>query len=170
MSQSGPGRPLDTTSCGPPQTPRPEHLTTPASRSQVWTPFNNKFYETLSYLPPLSDNEIARQVDYLTRNNMTPCIEFASPENSFVSNENCVRFNAASATYQDNRYWTMFKLPMFGCTNAQEVLREINNCKKLFPSCYIRVVGFDNVRQVQCAGFLVQRPDSALAVDKRSVA
>jgi len=55
----------------------------------VWTPFNNKFYETLSYLPPLSDNEIARQVDYLTRNNMTPCIEFASADQSTVSNENC---------------------------------------------------------------------------------
>ena len=55
----------------------------------MWTPFNNKFYETLSYLPPLSDNEIARQVDYLTRNNMTPCIEFASADQSTVSNENC---------------------------------------------------------------------------------
>jgi len=38
-----------------PHTPRPP--------PQVWTPFNNKFYETLSYLPPLSENEIARRVD-----------------------------------------------------------------------------------------------------------
>jgi ribulose-bisphosphate carboxylase small chain len=137
---------------------------------RVWNPFNNKFFETMSFLPPLSDAEVAAQVEYLTNSGFTPCIEFASAENSFVSNENCTRFTAASVTYQDNRYWTMFKLPMFGCTNAQEVLREINNCKKLFPGSYIRVVGFDNVRQVQCAGFLVQRPDSALPVDKRSVA
>ncbi|CAG9465118.1 unnamed protein product [Pedinophyceae sp. YPF-701] len=142
-----------------------------ASAMRVWTPFNNQFFETMSYLPPLTDQEVARQIDYLTNSGFVPCIEFASEDQGIVSNENCIRFaGGASVTYQDNRYWTMYKLPMFGCTDSQEVIREIANCKKLFPGCYIRVVGFDNVRQVQCAGFLVQRPGSALAPEARSVA
>merc|ERR1711907_911112 len=35
-----------------------------------------KRYECLSYLPPLSDDEISRQIDYLVGNGWAPCIEF----------------------------------------------------------------------------------------------
>lgn len=59
--------------------------------------------------------------------------------------------------YYDNRYWCMWKLPMFGCTDGQQVLREIQNCRRAFPDAYIRLVGFDSVRQVQVAGLLVNR-------------
>jgi ribulose-bisphosphate carboxylase small chain len=59
--------------------------------------------------------------------------------------------------YYDNRYWIMRKLPMFSCQNGQQVLREIQACRRAFPDCYIRTVGFDSVRQVQVAGLLVNR-------------
>ena len=56
----------------------------------------------------------------------------------------------------------MYKLPMFGCTDSDQVLTEIENCTRSFPNAYIRLVAFDSSRQVQCAGFLVHRPaDSA---------
>ena len=67
----------------------------------------------------------------------------------------------------------MFKLPMFGCTDASQVLKEVANCQRSFPKSYIRLVAFDNLKQVQCMGFLVQRPKDATEycpVDKRSVA
>merc|ERR1711998_570355 len=35
------------------------------SAMMVWTPNNNKFFETMSYLPPLSPQEIAKQIDYI---------------------------------------------------------------------------------------------------------
>ncbi len=54
----------------------------------------------------------------------------------------------------------MWKLPMFGCTDGGQVLREIQACRRAFPDAYIRVVGFDPVRQVQVTGFLVNRPAS----------
>ena len=38
-----------------------------------------------------------------------------------------------------------------------EVLSEVKQCTKAFPDCYIRVAGFDNIKQVQCASFLVHR-------------
>lgn len=55
----------------------------------------------------------------------------------------------------------MYKLPMFGCTDPSQVLQEIKNCTRSFPDAYIRLVAFDQVRQVQCAGFLVHRPSNS---------
>ena len=74
--------------------------------------------------------------------------------------------------YYDNRYWTMWKLPMFGCRDPMQVLREIVACTKAFPDAYVRLVAFDNQKQVQIMGFLVQRPKTARdfqPANKRSV-
>jgi len=138
----------------------------------VWQPTNNKFFETLSFLPPLDDAQIAKQVDYITSNGWVPCLEFADgADKAYVCSEATVRFGAVSANYFDNRYWTMYKLPMFGCSDSGQVLTEIANAVKTFPNAYVRLVAFDNVRQVQCAGFLVHRPtqDDICAPEKRSV-
>lgn len=55
----------------------------------------------------------------------------------------------------------MYKLPMFGCTDPSQVLTEIQNAATSFPDAFIRICGFDSVRQTQCASFLVHRPPSA---------
>jgi len=127
----------------------------------VWQPVNNKFFETLSFLPPLTDDQIARQVDYIINSGWVPCLEFSEASHAYVNEIFNVRFGNTSSGYQDNRYWTMYKLPMFGCTDPSQVLKEIGNAEKSFPDAYIRLVAFDNVRQVQCISFLVHRPASA---------
>lgn len=132
-----------------------------ARQMLVWEPENNKYFETLSFLPPLDDDAIAKQIDYIVGNGWTPCLEFADAESAYVKNVNNVRFGPVSAGYYDNRYWTMYKLPMFGCTDPGQVLTEISNATKAFPDAYIRICGFDSVRQTQCASFLVHRPPSA---------
>ena len=43
----------------------------------------------------------------------------------------------------------MWKLPMFGCTDPSQVLKEIRACEDAFPNSYVRIVAFDNVRQVR---------------------
>jgi ribulose-bisphosphate carboxylase small chain len=142
------------------------------SAMMVWQPIDNKMFETFSYLPPLSDQEIARQVDYITANGWTPCLEFAPADQAYVSNENCIRFGAVTSLYYDNRYWTMWKLPMFGCTDPNQVLNEVNNCRRSFPDAYVRMAAFDSIKQVQITSFLVHRPPSARdwkPVDKRQV-
>ena len=60
---------------------------------------------------------------------------------------------------QDNRYWSMYKLPMFGCTDSSQVLKEVAQATKDFPNAYVRLVAFDADRQVQVAGMLVHRPN-----------
>merc|ERR1711907_457066 len=108
----------------------------------VWTPINNKFFETFSYLPPMSDQDIEKQIMYMVQNGYTPCLEFAEPDCAFTPDHGAFMDARSSAGYYENRYWTMWKLPMFGCNDGYQVLREIMSCKAAFPNAYVRVCGF----------------------------
>nr|AFO67218.1 putative ribulose-1,5-bisphosphate carboxylase/oxygenase small subunit [Aralia elata] len=119
---------------------------------KVWPPLGLKKFETLSYLPPLTNEELAKEVDYLLRSGWVPCLEFEL-EHGWVYRE-----NHRSPGYYDGRYWTMWKLPMFGCTDSSQVLNEVEECKKEYPNAFIRIIGFDNVRQVQCISFIAFKP------------
>lgn len=52
----------------------------------------------------------------------------------------------------------MWKLPMFGCTDPSQVLKEIRACEDAFPNSYVRIVAFDNVRQVRLGARNVSAP------------
>ncbi len=97
-------------------------------------------YETFSYLPPLTDAQIARQIEYTMHQGYFPCIEFDENPDPAQS------------------YWTMWKLPLFKCNSPQEVLNEVQQCKSEYPNCYIRVVAFDNIKQCQVMSFIVHKP------------
>ena len=43
---------------------------------QVWPPLGLKKFETLSYLPPLTIEQLSKEVDYLIRSGWIPCLEF----------------------------------------------------------------------------------------------
>jgi ribulose-bisphosphate carboxylase small chain len=47
---------------------------------------------------------------------------------------------------------------MFGCTEASQVLVELGEAKKAYPNAFIRIIGFDNTRQVQCISFIAAKP------------
>merc|ERR1712217_254188 len=117
---------------------------------QAYSPFNGKKYETLSYLPPLQDNQIKAQIDFMIKNKWTPCLE--------VSGDGDIYLNTAMGPgYYDNRYWSLYKLPMFGCTDSYEVIKAIETCKREMPMAKVRVIGFDSQKQVQTAGFIVAK-------------
>lgn len=99
-------------------------------------------FETLSYLPPLSDQQIAKQVQFILDQGYIPAIEF----------------NEISDPTQ--YYWTMWKLPLFNATGVQEVLGEVNECRSAYRDCFIRVVGFDNIKQCQVLSFIIHKPGS----------
>jgi ribulose-bisphosphate carboxylase small chain len=97
-------------------------------------------YETLSYLPPLSDQQIAKQIQYILDQGYIPAIEF----------------NEKSEPTEF--YWTLWKLPLFGARNIEEVLSEVRSCRSEYSNCFIRVVGFDNIKQCQILSFIVHKP------------
>eukprot|EP00475_Leptophrys_vorax_P023257 TRINITY_DN3180_c0_g2_i2.p1 TRINITY_DN3180_c0_g2~~TRINITY_DN3180_c0_g2_i2.p1 ORF type:complete len:177 (+),score=6.06 TRINITY_DN3180_c0_g2_i2:75-605(+) len=118
---------------------------------KVWNPVGNPKFETLSYLPPLTDDAIVKEIRYMLKNGWIPAIEFDASGVVY-------RENNSGPCYYDGRYWTMWKLPLFGCQDASQVLREISECRSAYPNCFIRVLGFDNVKQVQCMSFIVHKP------------
>ncbi|KAL5699197.1 ribulose-bisphosphate carboxylase [Ranunculus cassubicifolius] len=116
-----------------------------------WNPIDNKKFETLSYLPPLTNESVIKEIDYMLSKGWVPCLEF--DEVGYVH-----RTNSRMSGYYDGRYWTMWKLPMFGCNDSSQVLNEIQECKNTYPTAYIRCLGFDNVHQGQCMSFIIQNP------------
>ena len=101
-------------------------------------------YETLSYLPPLTDAQMRRQLQYIL-------------EQGYIAG---VEFSESSAP--EMHYWTMWKLPLFHARSIEEVLSEIQACCSEYPNCYIRVMGFDNVKQCQVLSFIVHKPNQRL--------
>lgn len=86
---------------------------------------------------------------------------------SFLWKVGCVhRENSRIPGYYDGRYWTLWKLPMFGCNDASQVLHEISECKKAYPNAYIRCLAFDN-KKGQCMAFIIQRPASTWTTGHR---
>ncbi|KAF5725934.1 ribulose bisphosphate carboxylase small chain [Tripterygium wilfordii] len=118
---------------------------------KTWNPIDNKKFETLSYVPPLSDESIAKEIEYMIKKGWIPCLEFDKV--GYVE-----RNNSRMPGYYDGRYWTMWKLPMFGCSDSSQVLNEIHECKNTYPNAYIRCLAFDNVHQGQCMAFIIQKP------------
>ncbi|KMT18548.1 hypothetical protein BVRB_2g026820 [Beta vulgaris subsp. vulgaris] len=121
---------------------------------QVWPPLGLKKFETLSYLPPLTTEQLLAEVNYLLVKGWIPCLEFEIKD-GFVYRE-----HNKSPGYYDGRYWTMWKLPMFGCTDPAQVVNEVEEVKKAYPDAFVRIIGFDNKRQVQCISFIAYKPPS----------
>ena len=73
-------------------------LSTPTSS------FIFRFFETFSFLPPLDDDAIAKQVEYIIRNGWTPCLEFAESSDAYVKAVNTNHIRGTNfANYIDNR-------------------------------------------------------------------
>ena len=106
--------------------------------SSLSDPSSRKF-ETFSYLPEMSKDQIRKQVEYIVSKGWNPAIEHTEPENAF------------------DHYWYMWKLPMFGESNVDKILAEAEACHKAHPRNHVRLVGYDNYSQTKGAEMVVIR-------------
>lgn len=58
-------------------------------------------------------------------------------------------------------YWYMWKLPLFGESDVNVVMNEINACRNANPGNHVRLIGYDNKRQTQGLSMVVHRGDQA---------
>ena len=95
-----------------------------------------------SFLPDLSDAEIALQIEYGLNKGYAWSVEYTDDP------------------HPRNTYWEMFGNPMFDLNDAAGVLMELNTCRKTFPNHYIRLMAFDSTRGVEsiAMSFIVNRP------------
>jgi len=94
-------------------------------------------YETFSYLPPMSAQQIRRQVEYIVARGWNAAIEHADP------------------AHMGGSYWTMWKLPLFGEQSVQRIVAEADACRNAHPGHHVRVIGYDNARQTLGTAFVV---------------
>jgi ribulose-bisphosphate carboxylase small chain len=97
---------------------------------------------TFSYLPELSDAQIAKQIEYSLANGWAVAIEYTDDP------------------HPRNTYWEMYGMPMFDLRDAAGILAEVNACRKTFPRHYIKVNAFDasRGRESMRLSFIVNRP------------
>jgi ribulose-bisphosphate carboxylase small chain len=99
-------------------------------------------YGAFSYLPPLTDDEIAAQVRYALLKGWPVSIEHSTDP------------------HPRNIYCEVWGLPLFDLDEPDGVMAEINACRSTFPEHYVRVLAYDASlgRQTTAMQFLVQRP------------
>ncbi|MWA00087.1 ribulose bisphosphate carboxylase small subunit [Actinomadura sp. LD22] len=97
---------------------------------------------TFSYLPDLTDDEIAKQIAYALDRGWPCSVEFTDDP------------------HPRNSYWEMWGLPMFDLADPAGVLYEVKECRKAYPNHYIRLNAYDAHygRQTTALSFIVQRP------------
>jgi ribulose-bisphosphate carboxylase small chain len=96
--------------------------------------------ETFSYLPELTDDEVAAQIRSILARGLVVALEYTDEPDPY------------------EHYWTLWKLPLFGVADAAVVLAELERCRAANPTAYIRLNGYDAVRQGQVLSFVVHRP------------
>lgn len=97
---------------------------------------------TFSYLPELSDAQIAQQIEYSLANGWAVAIEYTDDP------------------HPRNTYWEMYGMPLFDLHDAAGILAQVNACRQTFPRHYIKVSAFDasRGRESMRLSFIVNRP------------
>jgi ribulose-bisphosphate carboxylase small chain len=108
-----------------------------------------------SFLPDLTDEEIAAQIQYGLDRGYAWSVEYTDDP------------------HPRNTYWEMHGMPMFDLRDAAGALGEVRECRKAFPNHYIRLVAFDPTRGVESVAmsFLVNRPalEPGFALERQEV-
>jgi ribulose-bisphosphate carboxylase small chain len=97
---------------------------------------------TFSFLPDLSDEQIATQIKY--------CLDQGW----------AVNVEHTDDPHPRNSYWELWDLPMFDLKDPAGVMLEVNACRDAVPNQYVRVSAFDANRGVESLrlSFIVNRP------------
>jgi len=108
-----------------------------------------------SFLPDLTDAEIALQIEYGLKRGYAWSVEFTDDP------------------HPRNTYWEMYGMPMFDLADAAGVMMELAGCRKAFPNHYVRLVAFDSTRGIESVAmsFIVNRPakEPGFGLDRQEV-
>ena len=81
-----------------------------------------------SFLPDLTDEEIAQQVQYGLDKGYAWSVEYTDDP------------------HPRNAYWEMWNLPLFDlrADQADVAMREVKACRESFPNYYVKVIAYDH--------------------------
>ena len=98
---------------------------------------------TFSFLPDLSNAQIAKQVEY--------CLDQGW----------AIGLETTDDPHPRNTFWEMYGNPMFDLRDAAGVMLELEACRKAFARRYIRLTAFDSTHGTESVvlSFIVNRPE-----------
>ncbi|SMN11498.1 Ribulose bisphosphate carboxylase small chain [uncultured Candidatus Thioglobus sp.] len=111
----------------------------------MMTNYGNRMTQgQFSFLPDMTDEQISMQLKYALDNKWAVNIEYTDDP------------------HPRNTYWEMYGMPMFDMTDPAGILMEINECRKTFANCYIRVMASDATRGTESVkmSYIVNRPSN----------
>jgi ribulose-bisphosphate carboxylase small chain len=109
---------------------------------------------TFSFLPDLTDAQIAAQIRYALEQGWAMSVEHTDDP------------------HPRNPYWDMWGMPLFDLEveQADIVLREVRSCREARPDNYIKLIAYDarKGRQTTALSFIVHRPrhEPGFALDR----
>jgi ribulose-bisphosphate carboxylase small chain len=111
---------------------------------------------TFSFLPPLTDEQIRRQVEYC------------------MSRGWAVNIEHTDDPHPRNTYWEMWGLPMFDLKDAAAAMYELGECRKVHGGrAYIRLSAFDATPGWESLrlSFITDRPEEepGFALERQEV-
>lgn len=109
----------------------------------MMTNYGNRMTQgQFSFLPDMTDEQISMQIKYALDNKWAINIEYTDDP------------------HPRNTYWEMYGMPMFDMKDPSGILMEINECRKTFANCYIRVMASDATRGTESVkmSYIVNRP------------
>jgi ribulose-bisphosphate carboxylase small chain len=95
-----------------------------------------------SFLPPLTDKEIGKQVDHALKQGWAVALEYTTDP------------------HPRNTYWSMWGHPMFDVRDPAGVMLEVDACRRDHGEAYIRLLAFDSSKGWESIrmSFIVNRP------------
>jgi ribulose-bisphosphate carboxylase small chain len=101
---------------------------------------------TFSYLPDLTDQQIAAQVEYCLQQGWAVSLEYTDDP------------------HPRNTYWDMWGAPMFDLADPAGVMAEVTACRQAFPDRSIKLNAFDSSSGWESLrlSFIVNRPKNEL--------
>jgi ribulose-bisphosphate carboxylase small chain len=104
---------------------------------------------TFSFLPDLTDEQIAAQVRYALDHGWAISLEHTDDP------------------HPRNAYWEMWGQPLFDldADHADVVMRELHSCREACPARYVKLIAYDSSlgRQTTALSFIVNRPPDEVA-------
>jgi ribulose-bisphosphate carboxylase small chain len=99
---------------------------------------------TFSFLPDLTDEQIAAQIRYSLDKGWAISVEYTDDP------------------HPRNSYWDMWGLPTFDLPveEVEVVMRDVRACREAHPDTYVKVIAYDATygRQTTALSFIVNRP------------
>ena len=95
-----------------------------------------------SFLPDLTDQQIAAQVRYALDQSWALSVEYTDDP------------------HPRNTYWEMWGQPLFDLRDPEGVMQEVRGCRDAFPRHYVRVLAFDSRSgwETPRMSYIVNRP------------